>query len=98
MARGTSFGLIAVADTAGTELALGSHHVVLRAHHPVDARQLLLKVVCTLTKITSGGHVTVVNYINNGREQTVLLDRAGPEASFDPNTPLAEAAHTNGGD
>ena len=88
---------IALADSAGTELALGSHHVVLRAHYPIDARQLPLKVVCTLTKITSGGHVTVVNYINKGRKQTVLLDRPGAEASFDPGTPHEGAAHTKGG-
>jgi hypothetical protein len=85
------------AEAAGADLALGSHHLVLRAHYRIDARRLPLKVVCTLTKITSGGHVTVVNYVNMGRKQTVLLDRTGAEASFAPATPREGAAHTKGG-
>lgn len=90
-------GRLVRADAAGADLALGSHHLVLRAHYPVDARRLPLKVVCTLAQITSGGHVTVVTYINKRRKQTVLLERAGAEASFDPNTPHGEAAHSKGG-
>ena len=85
------------ADAAGADLALGSHHVALRAHYPVDARRLPLKVVCRLAQITSGGHVTVVNYVNRGGKQTVLLERAGAEASFDPNTAHEGAVRTKGG-
>jgi hypothetical protein len=73
------------AEIAGASLASDSHHVILRAHYPVDAREVPIAVACKLTQVTRGGHLTSVRYINCGRRQSVVLDTETGWVSFSPS-------------
>lgn len=84
-------GKLVHAEVAGASLAVDSHHMILRAHYPVDAREVPISVSCSLAKITSGGHVTSVKYVNQGRRQSALLDTEKGLVSFKPAGPTGKS-------
>ena len=83
-------GKVIRAEVAGASLAVDSHHLILRAHYRVDARQTPLSVRCSLARITRGGHATSVKYINRGRRQSAFLETEESGANFDPASPDAK--------
>ena len=84
-------GKLVQAEVAGASLAVDSHHMILRAHFPVDARAVPISVGCSLAKITSGGHVTSVKYVNQGHRQSALLDTEKGLVSFKPAGPTGKS-------
>ena len=77
-------GKVIKPDVAGADLAVGSHHVVLRAHYPIDAREVPISIRCNLWNILRSGNVIIVKYVNNGHTQSRLLDSGKRFVTFDP--------------
>jgi hypothetical protein len=63
---------------------LNGHHVRLRAHYKVDARQVSLTVESDLISITSASHLTQVSYANGTNTQRAQLDSQSRKVTFAP--------------
>jgi hypothetical protein len=72
------------ADVAGAYLAVGTHHVVIRAHYPVDARDVPITIHCNLWGVLRNSDVIMVKYINRGRTQSRLVDSSKKLVTFNP--------------
>ncbi len=74
------------AETAGMDPDLSGHHVRLRAHYPVDARQQPLTLESDLTSLMSASHLTQVTYANGEQAQPQLaqLDSQSRKVTFQP--------------
>ena len=77
-------GKLIPADVAGANLAVGTHHVVIRAHYPVDARHVPMSIHCNLWGVLRNSDVIIVKYINEGRTQSRLVDSSKKLVTFDP--------------
>jgi hypothetical protein len=77
-------GKLIQADVAGANLAVGTHHVVIRAHYPVDARDVPISIHCNLWGVLRNSDVIIVKYINKGRTQSRLVDSSKKLVTFDP--------------
>lgn len=77
-------GKVVAADVAGASLAPGTHHVVIRVHYPVDARNVPLAIGCNLWSVLRNSDVIIVKYINHGRTQSRLVDSSKKLVTFDP--------------
>lgn len=73
-------------ETAGMDPDLNGHHVRLRAHYKVDARQAPLTVESDLISITSASHLTQVTYANGTNTQKAQLDSQSRRVTFAPPT------------
>lgn len=71
-------------ETAGMDPDLNGHHVRLRAHYKVDARQVPLTVESDLISITSASHLTQVTYVNGTNTQKAQLDSQSRKVTFTP--------------
>jgi hypothetical protein len=71
-------------ETAGMDPDLSGHHVRLRAHYKVDARQQPLTVESDLAALTSASHLTQVTYANGERSQLAQLDPQSRTVTFQP--------------
>lgn len=62
-----------------------SHHVIFRAHYPVNAYQQSLKLVSELQSVTNQSHVTLVNFGNaENNKQLAKLDNRLNSVTFSP--------------
>jgi hypothetical protein len=77
-------GKLIKADVAGANLAVGTHHVVIRAHYPVDARDVPISIHCNLWGVLRTSDVIIIKYINKGRTQSRLLESGKKVVTFDP--------------
>ena len=85
-------GKVIQAEVAGTNLAPDSHHVIMRAQYRMDAREVPISIGCSLAKITRGGHLTSVRYINHGQRQSAVLDVGQGSVTFSPTGNSAKAS------
>jgi hypothetical protein len=69
-------------EVAGMNADPESHHLTLRAHYRVDARQTSVAVESTLNAITGGSHVTQVTFGKPPRVQWARLDMQTITATF----------------
>lgn len=72
------------AETAGMDPDLSGHHVRLRAHYKVNARQLPLTLESELNAVTSSSHLIQVTYAAEGRQQLAQLDAQSHKVTFQP--------------
>jgi hypothetical protein len=73
------------ADVAGANLAVGTHHVVIRTHYPVDARDVPITIHCYLWGVLRNSDVIIFKYINRGHTQSRLVDSSKKVVTFDPS-------------
>ena len=73
-----------IAEVAGITPDLDSHHVTLRAHYRVDARNVPVAIESSLINLTSGSHVTQATFGKEGRQQRARLDAQAAIARFEP--------------
>jgi len=78
-------GKLLLPETAGMDPDLSGHHVRVRAHYKVDARQLPLTVESDLTTITSASHLTQVTYANGTNLLKAQLDSQSRRVTFQPS-------------
>jgi hypothetical protein len=71
-------------ETAGIDPDLNGHHVRMRAHYKVDARQLPLTLESDLIDITSASHLVQVTYGNGTARQMAQLDSLSRKVTFTP--------------
>jgi len=71
-------------ETAGMDPDLNGHHVRVRAHYKVDARQLPLTLESDLIAITSASHLVQVTYGNGSARQMAQLDSLSRKVTFEP--------------
>ena len=69
---------------AGLTQTYESHHITVRAHYAVDARQAVVSVESDLAGITSGAHLTQVSLGKGDRAQAARLDVQSNQARFEP--------------
>lgn len=62
-----------------------SHHIIFRAHYPINAYKQSLKLVSELQSLTNQSHVTLVNFGNaEDNKQLAKLDNRLHSATFSP--------------
>lgn len=83
------------AEVAGFTPDLDSHHISFRAHYRVDARQQSLTITSTLNSITSGSHITQVNYLESGRSRAARLDMNTPTVTMKLGEHEGDQAHSS---
>ena len=71
-------------ETAGMDPDLNGHHVRVRAHYKVDARQLPLTLESDLIAITSASHLVQVTYGSGTARQMAQLDSLSHKVTFEP--------------
>lgn len=77
-----------VAEIAGLVQTYESHHIFVRAHFGVDARNARVSIESQLTTVTSGSHATQVTFGTGERVQTTRLDMQSNKATFEPFQPV----------
>ena len=87
-------GTVLRPETAGMDPDLSGHHVRVRAHYRVDARQVPLTVETELPALTSASHLTQVTYVNGGRQQLAQLDPHSRKVTFQPGRGESKARAT----
>lgn len=93
-------GALVEAQTFGIKREGNSHHLIFRAHYPVDSQTADLKLTSKLQGITSQSHITWVTYYNTGDKQRAKLDTRSNSVTFDPtkNSPsLVKSLFSPGG-
>jgi hypothetical protein len=85
------------AEIAGLSQSYESHHLAVRAHFAVDARQARVSIESRLASLTSGSHVTEVNFVTGDRVQAARLDMQSNRATFGPVESATAAGPTAGG-
>lgn len=78
---------LVVADIAGLSQSYESHHIAVRAHFAVDARRAKVSLESQLAALTSGSHVTQVNFGKGERLQAARLDMQSNQVTFEPFEP-----------
>ena len=76
-----------VADIAGLSQSYESHHIAVRAHFAVDARRARVSLDSQLAALTSGSHITQVNFGTGERVQAARLDMQSNKVTFEPAEP-----------
>jgi hypothetical protein len=70
-------------ENAGMDPDMSGHHVRVRAHYKVNARQLPLTIESDFNSITSASHVMQVTYVVEGKNQLAQLDMQSKKAVFE---------------
>lgn len=73
-----------VADIAGLSQSYESHHIAVRAHFAVDARRAKVSLESQLAALTSGSHVTQVNFGTGEHVRAARLDMQSNTVTFEP--------------
>lgn len=71
-------------ETSGMDPDLNGHHVRLRAHYKIDARQVPLTLKSELAALTSASHLTQVTCAHAEGAQLAQLDSRSQQATFTP--------------
>ncbi len=75
-------------DVAGVVPDVGTHHLTVRAHYPIDARRVPLTVESRLWEITRGAHSTQVTFRALENSQVARLDARSPRVTFNESQEL----------
>ncbi len=73
-----------VAEIAGLTQSYESHHITVRAHFAIDARRAKVSLESELAALTSGSHITQVNFGRGERVQAARLDMQSNKVTFEP--------------
>lgn len=77
-------------DTYGIVPAVDTHHVTVRAHYAVDARDVPLSVTSRLWNITRGAHSTQVTFRKPGGGESARLNARSPQVVFNGSSPAIQ--------
>jgi hypothetical protein len=91
-------GRVVNAEIAGLSQNYDSHHIAVRAHYAVDARQARVTVQSQLAALTSGSHVTQVTFGRGEQVQAARLEMQSPQATFEALVPPAAHGSSKGTD
>jgi len=80
-------GPVVAAEIAGLSQSYESHHIFVRAHFAVDARRARVSLESQLAALTSGSHVTQVNFGAGEHVQAARLDMQSNKVNFEPFMP-----------
>lgn len=84
------------AENYGIVPDVTTHHLTVRAHYAVDARDAPLSLESRLSNITNGAHTTLVSFRKPGGNQSARLNARSPRVTFNgppPATLPAVASH-----
>lgn len=77
-------GALIEAQTYGVKWEGDSHHLIFRAHYPVDSQKAYLKLTSKLQEVTNQSHITWVTYHGTDNKQRAKLDTRSNSVTFDP--------------
>lgn len=79
----TAGGKTFTAETAGMDPDLNGHHVRLRAHYRLVARNAPLTLASDFNQLTSGSHLTQISYVNGTNTQMAQFDSQSHSVTFE---------------
>lgn len=79
-------------ESAGMDPDMSGHHVRLRAHYKIDARNQSVTISSELNNITSSSHLVQVRFKDGQRQQLAQLDSRTKAATFAFRAPAETSA------
>jgi hypothetical protein len=80
------------ADNCGIVPDMSTHHLTVRAHYAVDARDVPLSLESHLSNITNGAHTTQVTFRKPGSSESARLNARSPRVTFNLSPPATSKA------